>query len=77
LIEWANNRIPQDLRIKQFKDKSLSTSKFFFALLRTIDERIINPDLITAGKVLEIILKVKVQKMLKITRNTPFLLQEN
>lgn len=52
IIQWANNQVKKAGRtssMSSFKDKSLSTSHFFFDLLYAIEPRIINWDLVTEG----------------------------
>jgi plastin-1 len=52
IIEWANNKVAgagRSTTMKNYKDKSLSTSLFFFDLLHSIKPEIINWELITDG----------------------------
>jgi len=52
IIEWANKRVHDGGRqstMKNFRDKSLSTSHFFFDLMHTLDENLINWDIVTNG----------------------------
>ena len=49
LLKWANGRVG-DAAIKGFSDKSISTGKFFFALLKSIEERAIDYDYVFPGK---------------------------
>lgn len=52
IIEWANKKVAEAGRqttMKGFRDKTLSSSHFFFDLLYAIESRIINWDLVTEG----------------------------
>ncbi len=49
LIKWGNDRASEQHRISNFKDKSLSNCKFFFDILKSIESRAINPELILEG----------------------------
>ena len=51
LIEWANDRVGT-LKINSFKDKSISSCKFLFKLLATIDNNIIDYDIVTDGLII-------------------------
>lgn len=37
LVEWANGRVPEDLRVKNFKDKSLRNCLFLLNLINSIE----------------------------------------
>lgn len=51
LIKWANEKSGNpDLHIKKFKDKKLKDSQFLFALLRAVEPRSLNEELILPGK---------------------------
>jgi len=53
IIEWANKKVAAAGRsgeMKSFKDKTLSTSHFFFDLLYAVNGEIINWDLVTDGE---------------------------
>jgi plastin-1 len=52
IVEWANKKVAEAGRpstMKNFKDKTLSTSLFFFDLLHAVNGDIINWDLVTGA----------------------------
>jgi len=52
IIEWANKKVAEAGRpstMKGFKDKTLNTSHFFFDLLHSVNEDVINWDLVTSA----------------------------
>lgn len=42
LLEWANNRVPEQNRIKSLKDKSIADCSFLNKLIKSIDDRVID-----------------------------------
>ena len=50
LLEWAVQRVPKDPKITSFKDKTITDCKFLFNLISTIEPKIINWELVTAGQ---------------------------
>ncbi|KAI9385600.1 hypothetical protein POPTR_011G086500v4 [Populus trichocarpa] len=53
ILKWANNKIKQTGRtskIENFKDKSLSSGIFFLELLRAVEPRVVNWNLVTKGE---------------------------
>lgn len=57
IVSWANKKVaslPEDegrgMKMKDFRDKSLANGVFLLKLLKAIEPRIINPDLVTDGK---------------------------
>lgn len=49
LLKWANERAG-DAAIKGFSDKSIATGKFFFNILKSIEERAIDYDYVFPGE---------------------------
>eukprot|EP00164_Ancoracysta_twista_P001669 GFYU01002191.1.p1 GENE.GFYU01002191.1~~GFYU01002191.1.p1 ORF type:complete len:621 (-),score=255.31 GFYU01002191.1:97-1959(-) len=53
MIKWANNRVKaagKSSQMQSFKDATLKTGVFFIDLLATIEPRIVDWDLVTAGE---------------------------
>ena len=51
LINWANEAVGKDdLKIKNFRDKSLADSKWLINLCGSIESRVINWELVTEGE---------------------------
>lgn len=51
LVAWGNDKVGEDkLKIKSLKDKSLSNSLFFIYIMKTIEPRSINWDLVIQDK---------------------------
>ena len=38
-MKWANERVPSEIRVKNFKDKSLSNCMFFLKLIESIEPK--------------------------------------
>jgi hypothetical protein len=51
LVEWGNSIVPQDVRIKSLKDKSLADCKFFLKILEHIEPRAVHMEQLSTGKV--------------------------
>lgn len=49
LLDWANSSV-SDLKIANFRDKSLADSRFLIKLAASIEPRVVNWDLVTAGE---------------------------
>jgi len=50
LLKWANSQVEdEDLHIKSFAKKSIRNCQFLFALLSIINNKAINPKLISDG----------------------------
>lgn len=49
LLEWANSRVPADVRVKNFKDKSLSNCKFLLKLIESIEPKVVDYNLLSKG----------------------------
>jgi plastin-1 len=76
LIKWGNERASEQHKISNFKDKSISNCKFFFDILKSIEPRAINPELIIEG-IFKLILKMIPMKLKSKMLNTYYLLPEN
>ena len=50
LLKWANARVPQDAQIAKFQDKSISNCKFLFQLLKSVEPKAINWELVIEEK---------------------------
>lgn len=53
ILKWANKKVKSTGRtskIESFKDKSLSTGKFFLELLSAVEPRVVNWNLVTKGE---------------------------
>lgn len=50
LVGWANERVPQQLRITGLRDKSLSNCQFFLALLTSIEPQAVDHSKVRAGR---------------------------
>lgn len=53
ILDWANNKVKRACRkskMESFKDKSLSTGKFFLELLSVVEPRVVNWSLVTKGE---------------------------
>jgi hypothetical protein len=48
-VAWGNGRVSAENKIASFKDANIKNCRFFFDLLRSIEPRAINPDLIMEG----------------------------
>ena len=46
LLNWANSRIPEEYKINTLKDKSLKNSLFFIEVMKSIEPRVINWDIV-------------------------------
>lgn len=49
LLDWAVTKVAKEPKINSFKDKTIADCKFLFNLIASIEPRIINWDLVTAG----------------------------
>jgi hypothetical protein len=50
LIVWANARVPEDCRVKNFKDKSLRNCQFLLHLIDSIKPKIVDFSRVPAGE---------------------------
>ena len=50
LVNWANGRVPDEYKIKNLKDKSLKNSLYFIEVMKTIEPRVINWDIVVKDK---------------------------
>ena len=50
LIAWGNEKVDDDLKVKSLKDKKLGTSLYFINIMKSIEPRSINWDIVVADK---------------------------
>ena len=50
LISWGNERVDENLRVKSLKDKKLGTSLYFINIMKSIEPRSINWDIVVTDK---------------------------
>jgi len=50
LVQWGNERVPDDLKIKSLKEKKLKNSLYFIEIMKSIEPRAINWDLVIRDK---------------------------
>jgi len=50
LITWGNEKVPDELKVKSLKDKKLGNSLYFIHIMKTIEERSINWDIVVQDK---------------------------
>ena len=50
LVTWGNSLVPENLKIKNLKDKSISNSLWFINIMKSIEARIINWDIVIQDK---------------------------
>jgi len=49
LITWANERVPEEFRVKNFKDKSLRNCQFLLHLIDSINPKMVEYNKVPAG----------------------------
>jgi len=49
LLEWAHKKSKKDPKPKTFKEKTWANGQFLFSLLRALEPRAINEELVTDG----------------------------
>jgi hypothetical protein len=37
ILKWANSKVPEDMKVKNLKDKSLANGKYFFKICEAIE----------------------------------------
>lgn len=47
LLEWANNRVPENVRVKTFKDKSIANCQFLLKLIESIEPKSVDYSLLS------------------------------
>ena len=50
LIAWGNERVSDDLKVKSLKDKKLGNSLYFINIMKSIEERSINWDIVITDR---------------------------
>ena len=50
LIAWGNGLVEDDLKVKSLKDKKLGNSLYFINIMKTIEPRSINWDIVVTDK---------------------------
>ena len=50
LIAWGNERVDEDLRVKSLKDKKLGNSLYFINIMKSIEPRSVNWDIVITDK---------------------------
>ena len=50
LIKWGNERVDDDLKVKSLKDKKLGNSLYFINIMKSIEPRSINWDIVVTDK---------------------------
>ena len=50
LIAWGNDRVDENLRVKSLKDKKLGNSLYFINIMKSIEPRSINWDIVVTDK---------------------------
>ena len=50
LIAWGNEKVDEDLRVKSLKDKKLGNSLYFINIMKSIEPRSINWDIVVTDK---------------------------
>jgi plastin-1 len=49
ILEWGNNRVPQEFQVASFKDPAIRKGHFFFELLKSIEPRAIDQEYVQPG----------------------------
>ena len=50
LIHWGNEKVDEDLKVKSLKDKKLGNSLYFINIMKSIEPRSINWDIVITDK---------------------------
>ena len=50
LVNWGNSLVSEEIKIKNLKDKSVSNSLWFIYIMKTIEPRAINWDIVIKDK---------------------------